>query len=257
MNGYHLNIRIRSLLLLLMAILLLSACGGRNSLRDDVEGNRYTVEDVYNLAKKAMERNNFSRAIQLYEVLEVRFPFSEYTRQGQLDLMYAYYRSRNRESAIEAANRFIREHPRHEKVDYAYYIRGLANFPDGLNSLEKLFRVNAYSRPQHQAKDSFDAFSALLQKYPQSEWAEDAQQRMVFLRNAMAQYELNVAYYYMRRGAFVAATNRTRRIIEEFQESDAVMDALRVQVMAYNQLGLQELAADSQRVLDENLARTP
>ncbi|NNF17083.1 MAG: outer membrane protein assembly factor BamD [Gammaproteobacteria bacterium] len=251
------NIHSRLTLVLIAVILTLSACGGRNSVRDDVKDNQYTAEDVYDLAKESMERNNFNRAIQLFEVLEVRFPFSEFTRQGQLDLMYAYYRSRSPESAIEAANRFIREHPRHEKVDYAYYMRGLATFPDGLSSLESLFRVNPYARPQAKARESFDAFGALLQRFPESEWAEDARQRMVYLRNALARYELNVANYYMERGAYVAAANRAKRVLEEFQESDAVLDALQVQIDAYDKLGLGELAMDSKRVLEENRQRNP
>ncbi len=239
-------------LIVVMLVISLAACAGRDDGLGD--GKKLTAENVYNRAKLRMESSNFRRAIRLYEILEVQFPFSEYTRQGQLDLMYAHFRSKNTESAVETASRFIRENPRHPKVDYAYYMRGLANFPKGLNSIERLFRVSPYSRPQDKAAKSFDAFSTLIQRYPDSEWAEDARQRMVYLRNAMAYYELDVADYYLRRGAHIAAANRAKRIIDEFQETEAVIDALRIQVAAYKNLDLQDLAADAQRVLDENLS---
>ncbi len=239
-----------------VALLLLSvtACGSLGNDEDAEESKKLTAEKLYDRAKERMESNNFRRAIRLYEILEVQFPFSEFTRQGQLDLMYAHFRSNNSESAVETASRFIRENPRHAKVDYAYYMRGLANFPSGLNSLERLFRVSPYSRPQDKAAKSFEGFSTLIQRYPDSEWAEDARQRMIFLRNAMAYYELDVATYYLRRGANVAAANRAKRIIDEFQETEAVLEALRIQVAAYKNLDLQDLADDAQRVLDENLS---
>lgn len=231
----------------------MAACGNRASLDANRDG-RYSANELYVKAADSMDKSNFRRAIQLYQILETRFPFSEYARQAQLDMMYAQYRANQPESAIEGAERFIREHPRHEKVDYAYYIRGLANFPSEIDPLEKLFRVSPYSRPQDQAEKSFEAFATMLEKFPDSEWAPDARQRMVWLRDAMAYYELEVANYYMRRGAYIAAANRTRRVIEEFPESAAVLDALRVQIRAYNLLDLGDLAADTQRVLDENLS---
>ncbi len=241
-----------------LAVLLLLTIGGCASQDSDDaarEGNRLTAEKLYDRSKQYMENNNFRRAIRLYEILEVRFPFSEFTRQGQLDLMYAHFRSNNSESAIETATRFIRENPRHPKVDYAYYMRGLANFPPGLNSIERLFRVSPYSRPQDKAAKSFDAFTTLLQRFPESEWAEDARQRMVYLRNAMAYYEIDVADYYLRRGAYIAAANRAKRVVDEFQETEAVLEALRIQIEAYKQLDLQDLAADAQRVLDQNAGK--
>lgn len=242
------------LLLLLAMTGLLFACGGKEGA-ELLEGERLTAKNVYDRAKKSMENNNFRRAIRIYEFLEVQFPFSEYTRQGQLDLMYAHFRTNNSESAIETATRFIRENPRHPRVDYAYYMRGLANFPKGLTGLERLFRVSPYARPQDKAAKSFDAFSTLLQRYPDSEWSEDARQRMVYLRNAMAYYEVDVADYYLRRGAYIAAANRAKRVIDEFQETEAVLDALRIQIVAYRNLKLDDLADDAQRIYDENAAR--
>ncbi len=242
-------------LLPLLLVLTLTACAGNQAAREQERNNRMSADALYDRAKKAMDNQNYRRAIDLYELLEVQFPFGEYTRQGQLDLMYAYYRSHQTESAVEAANRFIRENPRHEKVDYAYYVRGLAYFPESDDFLRRMFRVRPHLRPQDGAKKSFDAFASLVQKYPDSEWAEDATQRMIYLRNAMAGFELNVANYYIRRGAYVAAANRAKRIIEEYQETDAVLDALRVQIVAYNRLGFADLAKDSQRVLDQNLAQ--
>ncbi|MFK8030301.1 MAG: outer membrane protein assembly factor BamD [Gammaproteobacteria bacterium] len=242
-----------SLVMLMLASLI--GCASQKGEGADGEPNVLTAEKLYDLAKGRMESKNFRRAIQIYEALEVRFPFSEFTRQGQLDLMYAHFRSNNTQSAVEAATRFIRENPRHPKADYAYYMRGLANFPVGLTALERVFRVSPYARPQDKAAKSFDAFSTLIQRYPDSEWAEDARQRMVYLRNAMAKYELEVAEYYLRRGANIAAANRAKRVIDEFQETDAVLEALRIQIAAYNNLELTDLASDAQRVLDQNLSK--
>jgi len=168
----HTSLRFIVLTLLLG---LLAACSNSRSADANRDG-RFSVDELYVKAAQSLENNNFRRAIQLYQILETRFPFSEYARQAQLDLMYAYFRANRPESAIESADRFIREHPRHEKVDYAYYMRGLANFPSEIDPLEKLFRVSPYSRPQDQAEQSFDAFSTLIQKYPDSEWAADARQ---------------------------------------------------------------------------------
>ena len=155
-------------------------------------------------------------------------------------------------AAVDAANKFIRENPRHPQVDYAYYIRGLAYFPDGLGPVERLFRVDASRRPQTEARRSFDNFADLLQRYPDSEWAGDARQRMIFLRNGIAAYEVNVAEYYMGRRAYIAAINRCKRVIEDYQGTPSVNDALEIMIEGYEELGLDQLAQDAARVLAEN-----
>lgn len=203
-------------------------------------------------AQRQVKLGSFSQAIDIYNALEVRYPFSEENREGQLGLMYAYKQDRQPEAALEAADKFIRENPRHPKVDYAYYMRGLAFYPLGLSGFEKLFRVDATDRPQDDARRSFDNFAVFLNRFEDSEWAPDARQRMVFLRNAMAKSQINVAEYYMTRRAWIAAANRAKRVVTEYQGTDAVDQALGIMVEAYKKLGLDDLAADAQRVRDEN-----
>lgn len=235
----------------LVLVAFLNGCGGTAKTRETLAAG--SAQQIYEAAKRSMELSGYDRAIYLYELLEVRHPFSEYTKLGQLDLMYAYYKNRAPESAVDAASKFIRENPRHPQVDYAYYVRGLAYFPDSLNPIEKLFRVDPTLRPQGAARTSFDNFALFVEKFPESEWAADARQRMIYLRNSMASYELNVAQYYVTRKAWIAAANRAKIIVEQYQESPAVLDALRIMVRSYNELGLTDLAADAERVLQQNL----
>lgn len=235
---------------LMICALTLNACGGRNGARDEIQTG--SAVDILQRAERQMSLGAHNQAIEYYEALEVRYPFSEQNREGQLSLMYAYIKDGQPEAATESANKFIRENPRHAKVDYAYYIRGLAYFPPNVGPIDRLFRVDPNRRPQSNARLAFDNFALLLQKYPDSEWAGDARQRMIYLRNAMAEYEVNVARYYMTRRAYVAATNRAKRVVEEYQGTGSVNNALEIMIDAYNKLGLTELAHDTQRVLSEN-----
>jgi outer membrane assembly lipoprotein YfiO len=163
--------------------------------------------------------------------------------------MYAYYKNRAGDSAVDQADQFIRENPTHPRVDYAYYIRGLVYFESGANWLERVFKADIAKRPPSEARKSFQAFQTLLQRYPNSPYAADARQRMVYLRNRLADYEIEVARYYMKRGAYVGAANRARGVIENYDGAPAVDDALKIMGQAYRKLGVTDLAqvADSVR----------
>jgi outer membrane protein assembly factor BamD len=242
------NSRTRILVLTTVALLLaLTGCGGNGS-RQPV-GN---AEKLYDMAKKASDNHNYRDAITYYEQLEARFPFSNPARQGQLDLMYAYYKNREPESAIDQADQFIRENPAHPRIDYAYYIKGLVQFERNPNFLERWFNADLSERPPIDARKSFQAFQTILERFPNSEYAEDSRRRMVFLRNRLASYEVYVAEYYLKRGAYVGAINRAKYTIENYDGAPQVKRALEIMAASYRKLGMEDLAADSERVLKEN-----
>jgi len=166
--------------------------------------------------------------------------------------MYAYYKNGDRENAIDQAEQFIRENPTHPRVDYAYYVKGLANFDRERNFLERWFGVELSKRPPVNSRTSFQSFQALLQRFPDSRYAPDARQRMIFLRNRLAYYEVYVARYYLKRGAYVAALNRAKYAIENYDGAPSIKEALETSRDSYNKLGMNDLAANSAKVLEKN-----
>jgi outer membrane protein assembly factor BamD len=234
-------------MLLCLASTPLSGCGGRNNVVED-QGPELLYERGY----EAMNASNFVGAIQFFNALEARYPFSPETRQAQLDLIYLYYRSQQPEQAIDAAEEFERENPTHERLDYALYMRGLVYFDQAPNIIERLLRVDLSLRPPKDTLRSFSTFQELIRRFPDSEYVPDARQRMVFLRNRLAQFENHVADYYLRRGAYVAAINRAKYALEHYPEAPQLEKTLQVLVVAYEQLGMRDLAADARRVLRES-----
>jgi outer membrane protein assembly factor BamD len=241
------NFRTLFMVLTTIAALATAGCGG-----DDTQEQVGNPDRLYELAKRASDSGNYRNAIAYYEQLEARFPFSNAARQGQLDLMYAYYKNREPESAIDQADQFIQENPAHPRVDYAYYIKGLVQFERNPNFLERWFNADLSQRPPIDARKSFQAFQTLIERFPSSEYAEDARQRMIFLRNRLASYEVYVADYYLNRGAYVGAINRAKFTIENYDGSPQIPQALQIMADAYRKLGMTDLAAESERVLKEN-----
>ncbi|MEH6824019.1 MAG: outer membrane protein assembly factor BamD [Motiliproteus sp.] len=208
-------------------------------------------------ANQFLTDNNFDLATQKLEALESRYPFGRFSEQAQLELIYAYHKQGKAEEAIAAADRFIRLHPQHENIDYAYYLRGLTRFLEDQSIINRFLPTDMSRRDPGAAKESFEDFAILLDRYPSSQHAPDARKRMIFLRNQLAQYEIHVARYYIKRGALLAATNRGRYVLENFAQSTAVADALAVMVYGYTELGLTDLAANSQSVLEQNYPGYP
>lgn len=243
------NSRMRIIILTTAALLLaLSGCGNR--ARDQLGD----ADALYERAKRASDNGNYRNATVYYEQLEARFPFTNAARQGQLDLMYAYYKNREPEAAIDQADQFIRENPAHPRVDYAYYIKGLVHFERNPNFLERWFNADLSQRPPADTRSSFQAFQTLVQRFPKSEYAEDARKRMVFLRNRLASYEVYVADYYLARGAYVGAINRARYAVENYDGAPQIRQALEIMAEAYRRLDMAELAADTDKILQENFA---
>ncbi|MGD9841691.1 MAG: outer membrane protein assembly factor BamD [Steroidobacteraceae bacterium] len=236
----------RSLAALCLALLTLTAC---SSFRTPPITN---ADQLYDKAKTDLDKRDYALAIKSLELLEARFPFSNVTRQAQLDMLYAYYENGDRENVIDQADQFIRENPTHPRVDYAYYMKGLANFDRSRNILERWFRVDLSRRPPENSRTSFQAFQLLLQRFPDSQYAADARQRMIFLRNRLASYEVHVASYYLKRGAYVAALNRAKSALENYDGAPVIKDALVISRDAYAALGMQDLADKSALILSQN-----
>ncbi len=235
---------------LLLAIFLLSAC---SSLSSDKEKNRnWSAGKFYAEASEAMKERDYELAIELYEKLEARYPFGRYATQAQLDVAYVYYKYDEPESALAALDRFIKLHPRHSHVDYAYYLKGIVNFNRSIGFIDRFIPTDVSQRDAGAAIDSFDDFSKLVRKFPNSKYSEDARKRLLYLRNNIARHEVHVARYYMDRGAYLAAANRCSYVVENYQRAPAVRDALKIMAMAYDKLGLEELSADARRVLALN-----
>jgi outer membrane protein assembly factor BamD len=213
---------------------------------------RSGADELYERANKSMKSGNYRNAIAYFEGLEARYPFSNQAKQAQLNLIYAYYKNGEREAAVDAATQFERENPTHPRVDYALYMRGLARFSGQRSAMHRFFRFDLSKRPPVDARESFSAFSRLVQRYPDSRYAPDARQRMVFLRNRLAEHENHVANYYFRRGAYAAALNRAKYSMETFDGAPAIADSLFIMIGSYEQLGMKDLAESTRRVLEAN-----
>ncbi|MGE0581854.1 MAG: outer membrane protein assembly factor BamD [Steroidobacteraceae bacterium] len=237
----------RGRLLLLATLAALVAVAGCRTNRED-QYAKTNPEVLYSQAHKALMNQDFDGAIRMYEALTARYPFAPESRQARLDLIYAYYRGREAESALDAADTFIRENPTHPRIDYAWYIKGLVDFERMPNAVERLFRVDLSERPPQTAAKAFASFKTVVEQYPKSEYAHDARRRMLYLRNRLADYELYVARYYMKRGAWVAAAQRAKQTIEQYDGSPAVREALEILVDSYDKLGMKQLAENARAV---------
>jgi len=207
---------------------------------------------MYSEAKEEMTAGNWNKASKLLEKIEARFPYGRYAQQAQLDLGYAYYKDNEFASSITACDRFIKLHPGHPNVDYAYYLKGLVSFNDDLGALGVLAAQDLTERDPKAARDSFDAFKDLAQRFPDSKYAPDAVARMNYLVNVLAGSEVHIARYYLRRGAFVAAANRAQATLKNFPDAPVNEEALAILIEAYDKLGTTELRDDARRVLVRN-----
>lgn len=242
----------RALYFLLIGVLvLLSACS--STPREE-----YTSEaDLYQAAQEQLERQQWELAIRNLRALEEHFPFGTHAEQSQLELIYAYHRSNQPDLVAATADRFIRLHPQHRNVDYAYYMKGLSSFTEGKGMFQRVLPTDLTQRDPGAARESLAHFSQLLARYPDSEYASDAKKRMLYLRNVLARYEIHVANYYFKRGAYVAATNRGRYVLENFNGTPAVPDALAVMVQGYELLKMPELRDQTLEILQLNYPEHP
>ncbi|NJD35970.1 MAG: outer membrane protein assembly factor BamD [Betaproteobacteria bacterium] len=227
--------------------------GGCGLLPDQIdETSSWSANKLYAEAKSSMAEGAYDKAIKYFEKLEARFPFGRYAQQAQLEVAYAYFRQGEVASAIAACDRFIRLHPNHPNVDYAYYLKGLANFNEDLGLIGYVAQQDLTERDPKAARDSFDAFKVLVAKYPESKYTPDATARMKYLVNAMASNEVHVARYYMKREAYVAALNRAQTSLKTYPDAPANEEALFIMIKAYDALGMADLRDDAERVMRRN-----
>lgn len=229
--------------------LLVTGCA---SLDDDATKG-WSAQRLYTEGMTALTNKDYTQAIQHFEKLEARYPYGPYAEQAMLETAYAYYKSDEMASAIAAADRFLRTYPTHPHVDYAYYLKGLASFDEERSSMEKIFGAGDPSKRDPKAlRDAYDAFREVATRFPHGVYADDSRRRLAYLMNAMAMSDVHAARYYYSIGAYVAAVNRTKSVIDNFQRTPAVEDALGLQALSYRALGLTDLQRDTQRVLQQN-----
>ncbi len=236
------------LLSLLSLLLLVVACGGKRLDKTET----LPVDQMYDAARMSLNNGNYDRSIRYYQRLIARFPFGLYTEQAHLELAYAQYRSKAHDEAISTVDRFLKTYPTHGKADYAQYLRGIINFYREGSFMGRFVDLDPASRDLNAPRQSFTDFAKLLRDFPDSTYAADARQRMIYLRNTLARHEIQVAAYYLRRHAYVAAINRSKYVLENYQQAPETGDALALMVQAYERLGEQQLADDTRRVLELN-----
>jgi len=240
--------------LLLAATLTLSGCGLLPEVQDETAG--WSAQKLYAEAKDNLNGGNYERAVKLFETLESRYPFGRYAQQAQLEVAYAYYKDNEPISAIAASDRFIKLHPNHPNVDYAYYLKGLANFNEDLGYLGNIVSQDLSERDPRAARDAFVAFKEVVTRFPEGKYGADSQARMKYLVNALASHEVHVAKYYMKREAWVAAANRAKEVLNSYPEAPALEEALAIMVIAYDKLKLPQLRDDAKRVLTLNFPKS-
>ena len=242
-------------ILILLFSLALFGCSSNDELPDIAADAG--EQQIYDDAQRYLRGDNYDLAVRSFQLLEARYPFGKYAEQAQLEIIYAHYSAYEHEAAVEAADRFIRLHPQHPNVDYAYYMKGLAAYTGNEDIFARFLPTDPTSRDTSQAKEAFAEFAQLLARFPNSPYAADAEARMIALRNLLARHEIIVANYYLRRGAFLAAVNRGRYVVENFQHTPAVDDGLAIMAQGYIYLGMDDLAEESIKVLAANFPNYP
>jgi len=239
----------------LALVLSLSACGYLPEAKDETKN--WSAEKLYSEAMDELKNGGYDKSVTLFQKLESRYPFGVYAQQAQMEIAYAHYRAEEQPEALAAVERFIKLHPNHPNVDYLYYLRGLINFNDRLGIFDFVSNQDPTERDPKASREAFDSFKLLVDRFPDSKYTPDALERMKYLVNSMAQYEVHVASYYYRRGAYVAAVNRAQSVVKQFPGSPANEDALYLMVLSYDRLGQTDLHNDAERVFLKNYPNSP
>jgi len=231
-----------------LLVLILSSCSSNEEMPDE----RLVEKELYDQAQSRLKNGSFSTAIMSLEALEARFPFGRYAEQAQAELIYAYYMNSQFEAAQSAAERFINLHPRHSHTGYAFYMRGLASFTDDSGIFSRYFQSDLAKREVVMAQTSFDELSDFISRYPNSKYVPHAKQRMIYLKNLLAEHEIYVADFYMKRGAYLAAIGRAKYVIEHLPNTPQTPYALSILIEAYEILDYKELRQTSLNILKAN-----
>jgi outer membrane protein assembly factor BamD len=246
----------RRILIPLLAVMLMAGCATDRN-RDQQRLARLEPSILYKRGKEAVRAGDYQEAVAVFEALAARYAFTPEAKQARLDIIHAYYKLGEKESAKDAAETFIRENPAHQRLDYVWYLKGLIDFERTAYAVERWLRVDLAARVPKTAADSFESFKTLVTTFPQSPYAVDGQRRMIYLRNRLANYEMGVARHYMERGAWVAAAQRANQTIEQYDGAPVVIDALRVMIRCYQELDYKDLADNTEKVFRENFPNEP
>jgi outer membrane protein assembly factor BamD len=239
-----------SRILVLMLCCILAACNTKGEPKDPYLDK--SAKEIYRIGTKALNKEHYGKAVEAYESLERQYPFGEYTEQTQLNLIYAHYRFNELPAAMRSADNFIKLHPRSPHLDYAYYMRGMIKSAESVGFIAQFLPIDLSQRDTGYGEAAFVNFQEFIQAFPDSPYAPDARQRMIALRNDLAQENIHIARYYMRRGAYLGAANRAQLVVEHFPQTPAVNQALEIMVKAYTALDMKEQAKDAQEVLALN-----
>jgi len=229
---------------------LLSGCGMADKPNDPTAG--WSAARLYQEAKEELDGRNYTQAIKLYESLEARYPYGRFAQQAQLEVAYAYYKQNEQASAVAAIDRFLKLYPNNDNVEYAMYLKGLVWFNEDRGLLAGLSDQDPSERDSKGARDAFDAFKELLQRFPDGKYTADATARMKYLVNSLAWNDVHVARYYMKRGAYIAAANRSQSALTTYPGAPALEEALFIMVKAYDALGMNDLRDDADKVMHKN-----
>jgi outer membrane protein assembly factor BamD len=220
--------------------------------RQEGRAKDWTAAEWYKAAKEEFDNHNWEAAAKLYEQLESKFPFGRFAQQAQIEIAYCYYKQSEAAQAIAALDKFIKLHPNHPNLDYALYLKALVNFKEDLGPFAKVIKQDLADRDPKAARESFEGFKELVSRFPDSRYADDSRERMAYLIEALARNEINVARYYLQRGAYLAAVNRSQEALTRFPTSPIQKDALDIMVEAYDRMGMTQLRDDTRKVLAKN-----
>ena len=237
----------------IMAAFLLVGCG----LQENDETAGWSANKLYTEAKDELTSGNYQKAIKYYEKLESRYPYGRFAQQAQLELAYAHHKDNDAVSAAAAADRFIKLHPTHPNVDYAYYLKGIIWFNEDQSIFARIGDQDPSERDPKAARDSFESFKELVKRFPESKYAKDSVERMQWLVNALASHEVHVARYYVARRAYVAAANRAQYALQTYPTATSLEEALFILVKSYDELGMTDLRDDSERIMRKNFPNSP
>ncbi|ACV26500.1 outer membrane assembly lipoprotein YfiO [Kangiella koreensis DSM 16069] len=247
----ELNMQKHSIIVLALLVFSFAGC---SSTPKEPDLNKTKVEsmaaqELFDGAKRSMRNGNYVRATELLEEIDTRYPFGRISEQAKLELIYAYFKRADYESGQALADRFLRQHPQHENADYVYYMKGVMHYEQEVGTFKEVFSADIEKRDTSNIKAAFDNFKALVEVYPESEYAPDARKRMIQIRNLLADYELHVARYYMQRDSYIGAANRAKYIVENFPKTPAVPSALEILINSYKILELPEISEEYRKVL--------
>ncbi|MEL0629038.1 outer membrane protein assembly factor BamD [Psychromonas aquatilis] len=230
--------------------IFIAGCSSKKSSQPKV-ADKPPVE-LYQDATAALESANYEKASEILEALDSRYPFGPHSDQVQLDLIYAYYKRNEMALTLSNIDKFIRLNPTHKDLDYVYYIRGLTNLSVDDQFFQNLFGIDRFNRDQSPHQRAFKDFNQILKYYPNSEYAKDARQRMIYIKDRVARYEVSIAEWYIKREAYIAAINRSKIVLNNYPDTESVEDALEIMIKAYDELGLEEPKANALAVLKLN-----